>query len=255
MNKMPMYLGDHTVFTHLANGPRIFVDPRDPVCLEIAMSGLWEDYVTQVFISTVKSGMTVLDIGAHCGYYSLLAGMLVGPSGVVHAFEPNPFYHKNMLKSISYNGFKGRVHLNRVAVSDTRGIMTLKTYGEGGASIFFPGAESLNGVTETNVPTGLITDYLPGLKADVVKIDIDGGEPQIMDNLFQMIEANGPMTIFFEYCPALWSNRDTGPILRRFAEHGFNYHILHRDFRVTGTTVEFLESYRDIEHIDLMLVR
>jgi FkbM family methyltransferase len=255
LNHLPLYVGNHTILTKLSNGPRIFLDTRDPVCLEIAVTGLWEDHVTQVFLSTVKNGMTVLDIGAHCGYYSMLAGMLVGQSGAVHAFEPNPFYHKNMLKSIGYNGFKDRVRLNRLAVSNTRGEMKLRAFGEGGASIFFPGAESLNGVTETTVPVGLISDYLPSLKVDVIKIDIDGGEPLIMDNLMQIINTNGSMTVFLEYCPLIYGGYPPESVLRPFVETGFSFHIIQRNFEVKPTNADFLADYGELEHIDLMLVR
>src|ERR1051326_4399342 len=38
----------------------------------------------------VRPGMTVFDLGAHVGYYSRFLSKLVGPAGVVYAFEPNP---------------------------------------------------------------------------------------------------------------------------------------------------------------------
>jgi FkbM family methyltransferase len=38
----------------------------------------------------LKSGMTVLDVGANIGYFSALASGLVGNSGQVHALEPIP---------------------------------------------------------------------------------------------------------------------------------------------------------------------
>src|SRR5258708_36598071 len=39
---------------------------------------------------TIKSGMTVIDVGANIGYFSALASGLVGNTGQVHAFEPIP---------------------------------------------------------------------------------------------------------------------------------------------------------------------
>jgi FkbM family methyltransferase len=43
-----------------------------------------------VFESHVLEGQTVIDIGAHVGFYTLLAARLVGPAGHVIAFEPVP---------------------------------------------------------------------------------------------------------------------------------------------------------------------
>jgi FkbM family methyltransferase len=52
--------------------------------------GTWEPEVTSAVTLTVKPGMTVIDIGAHIGYYSLLFAKCVGPTGRVFSFEPLP---------------------------------------------------------------------------------------------------------------------------------------------------------------------
>ncbi|OPA80623.1 methyltransferase FkbM [Paenibacillus selenitireducens] len=255
MDRLPLYIGHNTILTSLNHGPYMFLDLNDPVNVAIASSGSWEQYVTQVFLSTVKPGMTVLDIGAHCGYFSILAGMLVGPSGAVHSFEPNPFYHKNFLQSVSYNGFNGRVHLNRVALSDERGELTMTVAGEAGTSIVFPGVEQFYEYHEITVPKGLLTDYLPSLKADVIKVDIDGAEPLIMDCLFEIIDYNRNMKIFFEYLPAIWGGHPPLPILQRFVERGFSFEIIQRDCSVVPTNVEELANYTTMDHLDLLITR
>jgi len=43
----------------------------------------WEPDVLRAVTATVKPGMTVIDIGAHIGYYTLLFAKCVGPSGRV----------------------------------------------------------------------------------------------------------------------------------------------------------------------------
>lgn len=57
-------------------------------CLED--TGVWEPAETAFMEATIKSGMTVIDVGAHCGYFTLLAARLVGPRGRVVSFEPSP---------------------------------------------------------------------------------------------------------------------------------------------------------------------
>src|SRR4029079_19360545 len=37
----------------------------------------------------IHTGAVVWDVGAHHGYYTLLASRSVGPAGQVHAFEPS----------------------------------------------------------------------------------------------------------------------------------------------------------------------
>ena len=52
--------------------------------------GTFERAETRFVGSCLRPGMTVLDIGAHHGYYTLLASTLVGSKGRVFAFEPSP---------------------------------------------------------------------------------------------------------------------------------------------------------------------
>src|SRR5258708_22402095 len=53
---------------------------RDVRTLRAAM---YEPDVTRLFEKTLRPGMTILDVGAYIGYYSVLASRLVGPEGRV----------------------------------------------------------------------------------------------------------------------------------------------------------------------------
>jgi FkbM family methyltransferase len=46
--------------------------------------------LTRHFLHQIQEGQVFFDVGAHIGYYALLASRLVGPSGRVLAFEPAP---------------------------------------------------------------------------------------------------------------------------------------------------------------------
>ena len=51
--------------------------------------GTYEPEQTQAFQEIVRPGSVVYDVGAHYGYYTLLASVLAGPAGRVLAFEPS----------------------------------------------------------------------------------------------------------------------------------------------------------------------
>lgn len=73
-----------------------------------------------IFERTITAGSVVFDIGAHVGFYTLLASVLVGPEGKVIAFEPSP---RNLVF------LKDHLHLNQItnaslieaAVADSSG--------------------------------------------------------------------------------------------------------------------------------------
>jgi FkbM family methyltransferase len=51
----------------------------------------------------LRSGMIVIDVGAHHGFYSLLASKKIGPAGRVLAFEPSPREKKKLLRHLRLN--------------------------------------------------------------------------------------------------------------------------------------------------------
>lgn len=65
--------------------------------------GTWEPAVTNVVGEIVRKGMTVIDIGAHHGYYSLCFAKCVGPTGRVFSFEPVPENLALLRKNILLN--------------------------------------------------------------------------------------------------------------------------------------------------------
>lgn len=52
--------------------------------------GFWEANLANFFVNFLKEGDIFLDVGAHVGYYSVLASAIVGENGKVIAFEPTP---------------------------------------------------------------------------------------------------------------------------------------------------------------------
>ena len=68
--------------------------------------------------------MVIIDVGAHVGYYSLLAARQVGPTGRVYAFEPDSSNHDLLLGNIERNGYTNIVAM-RKAVSNRVVPMTL----------------------------------------------------------------------------------------------------------------------------------
>ncbi len=50
----------------------------------------YEPHIQRVIRNELSTGGVFVDIGANVGYHTALASSLVGPGGIVYAFEPNP---------------------------------------------------------------------------------------------------------------------------------------------------------------------
>jgi|GEM_PF-4185862 len=67
-------------------GMKLLLPPGSPRARNYSL-GLYERAATALFRETVNDGMTVVDLGANIGYYTLLSSRLVGAAGRVYAFE------------------------------------------------------------------------------------------------------------------------------------------------------------------------
>ena len=72
----------------------------------------------------LEAGGAFLDVGAHAGYFSLLASDRVGPAGRVFAVEPNPHTFATLQRHVTHNGVSN-VHAVMCGLADRPGAMVL----------------------------------------------------------------------------------------------------------------------------------
>lgn len=195
-------LGRKEIITETEFGCRIILNFSD-VSAGYIYSGRYEREETKLIGKLVKPGMTVMDIGANIGYFTLLMATLVGPKGRVHAFEPNPKVLYRLRRNISANpGLSdGRIVVHPVALGDKHGE----------ADFYCPveGSEGVGGLKDIKrapldnifrVPV-LTLDTLVeenGIGAiDFIKMDIEGGELDVIRGSDQTLKQIKP-TILFE---------------------------------------------------------
>ncbi len=93
------------------NGPRqlrLLLDPEHMsqrfMLNDLTAGRLYEGETSNFIGSILQPGDTFIDIGAHVGYFSMLAAQLVGPTGAVFSFEPEPRNFSHFLEHIEANG-------------------------------------------------------------------------------------------------------------------------------------------------------
>ena len=96
------------------------------VSCQIIRYGFFEEGLTRMMLEVLKPGMVFFDVGAHIGYYTVLACHIVGEKGTVHAFEPTPRTFEILRRNAKD---KRNVILNNIAVSSSREMMKFRYYG------------------------------------------------------------------------------------------------------------------------------
>lgn len=178
-------------------GMQMAIPPGFPRARTYA-AGLYEQEVTRLVQDIVREGMTVVDIGAFCGYYSLLASRLAGSSGRVYAFEPYPVSYEYLLRNIEANGCHNVMAVNK-AVCDGTGIGALTIHSE--VDHHWLSTISSNGASGS-IPTVSLDDFFAeqGWPAvDVIKMDIEGGEKTALEGMRELSQRNPGLRLIMEF--------------------------------------------------------
>jgi FkbM family methyltransferase len=131
---------------------RLLLDElQDYLLYRAARSNGYEIGVTRAFTRVLRSGDQYVDAGANSGYFVLLAASIVGQSGHIVAFEPNPVARMRLEYNIKSNDLQSRVGIRSEALGSRSGVARLfvSRVSDGSASTVARGT----GTTEVNVTT------------------------------------------------------------------------------------------------------
>lgn len=180
-------------------GQEMTVVYPEPTSLAISRYGFYEEGLTRMVLEYLKPGMTFIDVGAHVGYFTLLAAWLVGSKGQVHSFEPTPSTFEVLRSNTELNH---NVYPNRVAVAAGPGIVTLNDYGpafSGYNSMYRArmSESALNRVKSTKVQATAISldEYVARERVtpNFIKIDAESAEYEILKGMEETLNRCWPM--------------------------------------------------------------
>lgn len=213
------YLGDHTAICRVLGRYKMFVDTKDVgVASHLMLDGYWEMWNTEAIVGLIKPGMTALDIGAHCGYFSLLLADLVGPEGRVLSFEPNPPIAELLRRSIAVNGFDGRTTVHEVALGDQSGAAILDVPRNEPKNAHV--VQGVAGPGMVEVPLQRADRIAGAAEVDFIKIDAEGAEQAIWKGLEGILQQRRPLTILLEFAGVRYA--DPASFLDEILAYGFN---------------------------------
>ncbi len=147
----------------------------------------------------INRGMTVLDIGANIGLYSILLAELVGNEGKVFAFEPDPVLFQVALANSRQNGRDGVIKVQNLALGSRTERATLYRRPFNSGDNRLSASPAHRDAVAVNVAR--LDDILSGEKIDFIKMDVQGWEPEVLRGMQQTVINNPALTIYFEYWP------------------------------------------------------
>lgn len=190
-----------------------------------------EDYEIEhvTFINeVVKEAMTVIDIGAHIGFFSIIFAKRVGARGKVIAFEPTSSTYELLNKTIKINKIKDIVKAEQKAVGDRKD--TVKFYV---TDIEAHNSNSLSNNqrdygNEHSIDVEMISidEYVKenGIgQVDFVKIDAEGAEYSVLKGLKNTIDKDKPQIILALHPDSIKNFGDSlKEIWNYIEEHGYS---------------------------------
>ncbi len=166
------------------------------LCLYV--SGTFEPNEFHFLGQILKPGMTVLDVGANEGLYTLFSASRVGPAGRVVAFEPSSRERRKLQHNVTRNRL-GNVTVVPSAVGSSEGTAALQI-----ASGVHSGHNTLGALVYDDAPAvgvehvpverlDAVIDRLGVARVDVIKIDVEGAEMHVLEGARRTLAAQRPV--------------------------------------------------------------
>ncbi len=177
-----------------------YVDPASDFGLRLINAGEYEPNTTKKLHEILTSGDTFIDLGANEGYYSIIAGRIVGPEGVVLSIEPQSRLAPVLRKNQDLNQLSNIRNIS-CAISDkeeTSEIHLLPDLNTSGSSMLQITRYSND--TETiqtkTLETVLAEEGLQNIK--LIKIDIEGWEQEAITGSPELFQSGSIKNIILE---------------------------------------------------------
>lgn len=251
-------------------GGKMLVDNVDVIGRVVATSGEWEPHVTAAFRARLRAGDVCLDVGAHIGYYTLLASRLVGTRGHVYAFEPSPGVYSALRANLALND-AANVTAHNVAAGEAEGTAVLReapggNSGNSSVSPCFlesPHAAPAEEYTGVEVQVRTVESLVPPDEVGrvrMIKVDVEGYEIEALRGLESILAACGPVSLIVELSPE-WSREDPAAFIENLCRrHGLAAYRLANEYTLDGFFPPRIEAPVRIDRIpsercDLLLTR
>ena len=209
---------------------------------------LWDIYekeTTGLFKKIIIPGMTIIDIGAHIGYFTRIFSKHTGAKGKVYAFEADP---ENFMLLIKNTKHLKNIELSNVAISDRAGKIDFYHSDKSGCNSIIPAEFRPKKITVASAELDSFIKENGIKKVDLIKMDIEGGEPAALKGMRRLLAALNDIILVVEFNPDCLKQAQVHPIdfLKSIEDYGFNL------FAITPTGLKRIEVAKLLEYNSIM---
>jgi len=170
----------------------MLVETNDILGASLATRRLWEPHVTRLIPKLLSEGDVFADVGAHMGYYTLIASKSVGPTGRVYALEPSSATRSLLEENVKRN-HAGNVRVLSVAAGAEHGDGVLQMPAAGDAArMSVKTGDSTEGEPVSIVPLSDIFERDDVERLRLVKIDVEGYEDRVLQGIEPLMTTGSP---------------------------------------------------------------
>lgn len=192
------------VTKHIVQGIKIRLDISEKTQRNIYFAKVYERDLTRFMLSRLRGQDTFIDVGANVGYFTVLAGGLVGPGRVI-ACEPEEKNYISLRENVSLNAYSNTTTL-RTAVGGVDGVTTLhiNPLNRGGNSVLpfeaYHTGEHYFSKEYIQQRYGALSQTVPLISIDtlvrthhitdiaLIKIDVEGFELSVIEGMKETLQ-------------------------------------------------------------------
>lgn len=154
-------------------GPLVLLRDDHVLAPIVRDTGQWEPAESAALAALIAPGASVVELGAHCGYLTVLMAKAAGPRGRVLALEPHPDNFALLRENVRRHGLDN-VELVQAAAWHESGPLDLilSTANTGDHRVYERTGDDVGG--RMPVRAVRVDELLGGRRVDVVKVDTQG---------------------------------------------------------------------------------
>lgn len=186
-------------------GLALEVQHSDAIGYSIMVGRVFDPCVTDALWRLIDPGETVVDVGANIGYTSSLAAVRAGPNGRVLSFEPHPAVFELLERNVKRWAAQGiaTVEAQPRALSDHAGRGALAVVGAAfhlnmGLATLRTAEDARPGEEVVGVELARADDALGERTIGLMKIDVEGHEPEVLAGAERMLRERRIRDLIFE---------------------------------------------------------